>query len=122
MQYLKMQRLLFLCVTLTQATDLCTPHCESQFATCIASCGNDASCQSDCTRELPECQSQCASHQFLVLARTKFGIFEANGLIDQIDEYAPLKFKYHNHEVDMSCAVTFRNQFYILGGFDKPNG
>ena len=57
-----------------------------------------------------------------MLGRIKFGTFEVNGLISQIEQYEPLKFKYHNHEADMACSLIYHDQFYVIAGFDQPNG
>ena len=62
-----------------------------------------------------------SKNQFLILGRTRFGTYEANGFLDQIQVYGDVQFQYNNHEVDMACALAYKGDFYILGGFDKPN-
>ena len=56
-------------------------------------------CIRDCNRDFPKCESDCDLNQFLILGRTDFPTYEANGITDEIVEFK--NFQYHHHEVDM---------------------
>jgi len=61
-------------------------------------------CIRDCNRDFPKCESDCDLNQFLILGRTDFPTYEANGITDEIVEFK--KFQYHHHEVDMERVRT----------------
>ena len=61
-------------------------------------------CIRDCNRDFPKCESNCDLNQFLILGRTDFPTYEANGITDEIVEFK--NFQYHHHEVDMERVRT----------------
>ena len=109
------------------SSDWCQEHCSTQLETCLVDCsgdqekrlipneswimthlknvhGNfimslDQDCIRDCNRDFPICESDCDLNQFLILGRTDFPTYEANGVTDEIIEFK--NFQYHHHEVDM---------------------
>ena len=62
-------------------------------------------CIRDCNRDFPICESDCDLNQFLILGRTDFPTYEANGITDEISEFK--NFQYHHHEVDMVRVRNF---------------
>ena len=69
-------------------------------------------CIRDCNRDFPKCESDCDLNQFLILGRTDFPTYEANGITDEIVELK--NFQYHHHEVDMErvrnyCQCSIRS-------------
>ena len=62
-------------------------------------------CIRDCNRDFPKCESDCDLNQFLILGRTDFPTYEANGITDEIIEFK--NFQYHHHEVDMVRVRNF---------------
>ena len=70
-------------------------------------------CIRDCNRDFPNCESDCDLNQFLILGRTDFPTYEANGVTDEIIEFK--NFQYHHHEVDMERGRKFSQSFIRSG-------
>ena len=66
-------------------------------------------CIRDCNRDFPKCESDCDLNQFLILGRTDFPTYEANGITDEIVEFK--NFQYHHHEVDMERVQKYYRCF-----------
>ena len=62
-------------------------------------------CIRDCNRDFPKCETDCDLNQFLILGRTDFPSYEANGISDDIVELK--HFNYHHHEVDMATSSKY---------------
>ena len=62
-------------------------------------------CIRDCNRDFPKCETDCDLNQFLILGRTDFPSYEANGISDDIAELK--HFNYHHHEVDMAKSSKY---------------
>merc|ERR1712131_357071 len=101
------------------SSNWCGEHCSTQLESCLIQCNADQDCIRDCNRDFPKCETDCDSNQFLILGRTDFPSYEANGVTDDIVELK--HFNYHHHEVDMACSIEFQDKFWIIGGFYNEN-